>query len=214
MKSKLSSTLFLAFVLFALVSCDESDSDMDIGGSQSPVGEVGNVIDFGPIQGLTNTNVYVSSLENGISTFSGSVTVTNSTYTDLLSSVPTEIFPGAVSIDGSKVEGTVNIKTTTDGVQLVFKDGSKLTLVDYDANVGDKYTAKVGGYTFENEVVEKSTEDDFYWGGMYIKVIKVKCKSVTPGISDYMLYYNHKYCLVGIDIIFEDGSKKLIGVEC
>lgn len=211
---KTSTLLFLALLLTSLFSCQKDDAGDDIGGSQSPFGEVGNTIDFGPIQGISNTNVYVSKLENGVSTFSGSVTSTNSIYTDILSSVPAEIFPGSVSITGNKVEGEVNIKITNEGVQLVFNDGSKLTLVNYDAKVGDKYTAKCGGYTFENEVVEKSTEDDFYWGGMYIKVIKVKCKSVTPGISDYMLYYNHKFCLVGIDVIFEDGSKKLIGLEC
>ncbi len=215
MKTRINTLFLLSFFVFALVSCDSLVSDSeDIGGSQSEFGELGHEIDFGPIQGISNSNVFVSDLEDGVSTYTCSATATNSTYIDLLESVPEELIPGTVSITGNSVEANINMKVTDEGAQLIFNGGEKLTLINYSAKVGDKYSTKVGGVTLENEVTEKSTEDDFYWGGMYIKVIKVKAKSTVPGISDVILIYNHKFGLVGADVYFEDGSVKYIGIFC
>ncbi len=212
MKTKLTTLVVMAFVLLSLFSCSEDESDYDIGGSQSEFGEVGNEIDFGPIQGITNIDVFVSSLQDGVSSFSCSATATNSTYIDLLELVPASLIPGTVKISGDDVEANINMKVTDEGAQLIFNDGSKLTLVNYDAKVGDTYAVTVDGVKLENEVTERSTEDDFYWGGMYIKVIKVKAKSTVPGISEVYMIYNHKFGLVGADIVFEDGSIKYLSI--
>lgn len=214
MKQKITSTLLGALLMLGMLSCEKDDLISDIKGDQSPIGEVGNEIEFGTISGISSPQISVSSLENGISTFSCSASVTNSSYIDLLELVPNALIPGTVSVSENQVQADINIKVTDEGGQLVFNDGTKLTLINYDAKVGDKYTATVGNTKLENEVIEKSTEDDFLWGGMYIKVIKVKAKSTVPGISDVILIYNHKFGLVGADIHFEDGTTKYISVFC
>lgn len=208
--------LALIFSIGLLVlSCGKDDDFGDIGGSQSAYGEVGNTIEWTVGQfGISNTSMVVTSLEGGVSTFQCSGTTVNSSYIDLLEMVPTERFPGTVSISGNTVTAEVNAKVTDEGVQVVFNDGSKLTLVNYGASVGDKYSVTVGGTTMENEVIEKSTDDDYYWGGMLIKVIKVKYVSHSPGISYVIHVYNHKFGLVGLEIHFEDGTVKYAGCVC
>jgi len=212
MKSKIVALLLSVVLTASISSCKKDDFDTNLGGSQSSFGEVGNTIEVGPVQGISNTSIQVSKLENGISTLSCSATSTNSTYTDLLKMVPTERFPGTVTFNGNSVEAEVNAKITDEGVQVVFNDGTKLTLVNYGAKVGDKFKATVGGVTLENEVVEKSADDDFYWGGMYI--IKVRYKSHSPGILHVDHIYNHKFGLVGLDVYFEDGTVKYVGFAC
>jgi len=214
MKTKLLSFLLFAICLMPFFSCKKGDT-ASIGGSQSEFGEVGNTIDWTVGQfGISGAEMYVSALENGVSTFTCSATASNSTYVDLLKLVPTDRFPGTVNITGNTVEATVNAKITDEGMQVIFNDGSKLTLVNYNAKVGDKYSATVGGVTLENEVVQKSTEDDYYWGGMLIKVITVKYNSHSPGINYVEHYYNHNFGLVGLAIYFEDGTVKYAGCAC
>lgn len=214
MNKKKINLIVLAAVLIVLFSCNKDELD-DIAGNQSPIGEVGNTIDFNAGQfGVSNTSMRVTKLESGVSTFQCSGTTTNSTYIDLLKMVPTERFPGTVTISGNTVTAEVNAKVTDEGAQVIFNDGTALTLVNYGAKVGDKYTATVGGTTLENEVVEKSTDDDYLWmGGMYLKVIKVKYTSHSPGINYVIAIYNHKFALVGLEIHFEDGSVKYAGAE-
>lgn len=204
-----------AIVLFFLTSCKKDELSGDIGGNQSPIGEVGNTITWQAGQfGISETEMYVSKLEDGVSTFVCSATTTNIGYIDLLKMVPTNRFPGTINITGNTVEATVKAKITDEGVQVIFNDGSKLTLVKYNAEVGDKFSIEVDGITLENEVIEKSSEDDFFWGGMYIKVIKVRYNSHSPGISYVEHIYNHKFGLVSIAIHFEDGSVKYAGAQC
>ncbi len=213
MKSKIT-TMLGVLLLFGMLSCEKDESGSDIGGSQSSIGEVGNEIEFGYVQGISNTQVFVSNLENGVSTFSCSAKATDSKYIDLLELVPDELIPGTVTISGNEVQADIKIKVTDEGGQLIFNDGTKLTLINYDTKVGDKYTATIGNTKLESEVIEKSTEDDYSWGGMYIKVIKVKAKSTVPGISNVVLIYNHKFGLVGANVYFEDGSVKNISISC
>lgn len=213
--SFLNLVLIFSLGLLAL-SCGKDDDFGEIGGSQSPYGEVGNTIEWTVGQfGISNTSMVVTKLEGGVSTFECSGTAPNSTYIDMLEMVPTERFPGTVSISGNTVTAEVNAKVTDEGIQVVFNDGSKLTLVNYGSSVGDKYTATVGGTTLENEVIEKSTEDDYLWvGGMYLKVLKVKYTSHSPGINYVVSIYNHKFGLVGLEIHFEDGTVKYAGCIC
>ncbi len=207
--------VFLLAVSFLFSACKKDDLNSDIGGNQSPIGEVGNTVTLRAGQfGIEETNIYVSKLEDGVSTFVCSGVATDDQYLDLLKMVPSQHIPGTVSIDGNNVEIVINAKVTDEGGQVIFNDGSKLTLVNYNAKVGDKYTAEVDGKTLTNEVVNISTDNDFLWGGMYIKVITVRSSSSLPGISYVEHYYNHKFGLVGLAIYFEDGSVKYAGIEC
>jgi len=200
--------------LFFFSSCGEEELS-NINGAQSSFGLVGNTIDVRAGQlGFSDEELYVTKLENGVSTLHCSGTNNNTQLMDLLKLVPADIFPGTMTITGNTIEAEVNAKITDKGFQAIYNDGSALTLVNYDAKVGDKFSATVGGITLENEVIEKSTDDDFFWGGMLIKVITVKYKNPTPGVSSIEHIYNHKFGLVSISIHFEDGTVKYIGVEC
>lgn len=214
MKTKLFFLMLVCTSVFMFSSCSDDDGSEsgDIGGNQSEFGQVGNEIEVGPISDVSGINVKVTALNNGVSTFTGRAATTNSTYIDLLEMVPTERFPGSFTVSGNTVEAQVNAKVTDQGAAVVFNDGTLLKLVDYNASVGNKYTANVGGTTLVNEVISKSTEDDFYWNGMNIKVIKVKYKSHSPGIKEVVHIYNHKFGVVGLDVYFEDGSVKYIGL--
>ena len=212
---KFFNLILICFSLVILQSCNLDSLGDEIGGKQSPIGEVGNTIDWTVSQfGLTDVEMVVTKLENGISTFKCSGTTENSVYIDMLKMVPTDRFPGTFTVIGNTVEATVDAKITDEGVQAIFEDGSKLTLVDYEAKVGDKFKTTIGGVTLENEIVEKSTEDDFYWAGILIKVIVVKYKSHAPGISYVEHIYNHKFGLVSVAIYFEDGTVKYAGAVC
>jgi len=205
-------TILVLFVF--LISC-EKDEFGNIDGNQSPFGEVGNTISIRAGQlGVTDGSMRVSKLENGISSFTCSASTTNSVYAGYVKLFPKELFPGTLDITGNSLTATLNAKVTDKGIQAIFNDGSKLTCIDYDAKVGDKYTSKVGGVTIENEVIEKSTDDDYFWGGMYIKVITVKSISPVPGVSYVTHSYNHKFGLVNVTIHFENGEIKYIGIEC
>ena len=130
-RQKINLLLFIVFLML-IVSC-KKDEIGEIGGSQSPIGEVGNTFDWNAGQfGISNTSMSVTKSEGGVSTFQCSGTTTNSTYIDLLKMVPTERFPGTVSISGNTVTAEVNAKITDEGAQVIFNDGTKLTLVNYN----------------------------------------------------------------------------------
>ena len=101
MKSKKLSLIILLSVFATFTSCKKDDLSV-LGGSQSPIGEVGHTITWGSIQGVTVKGMNVTKLEGGVSTFSCSGSTTNSTYIDLLKTVPTERFPGTVTISGKQ----------------------------------------------------------------------------------------------------------------
>lgn len=215
MKNLLLNLLLLGALFTLLFSCSDDDDIGEIKGNQSSYGEVGNEIDWRVGQfGITDASMVVTGLEGGVSTFDCSFTPSDNTIVDLFKMIPINRFPGTINISGNTVKAKVNAKITDEGAQVIFNDGSKLTLVDYNAKVGDKYSTKVDGVTLENEVIEKSTKDDYYWGGMYIKVITVRYKSHTPGVSHIDVFYNHKFALVGLALTFEDGSVKYAGSEC
>lgn len=214
MKFTILKMMTFSFAIAMFISCTK-DGSIDLKGEQSEFGEVGNEIEWTVGQfGIDDSGMYVSELNDGVSTIVCSATSTDDQLIDLLKMMPTNIFAGDFKITGNTIEATVNAKITDEGAQVVFEDGTKLTLVKYDAKVGDKYTATVGGVTLENEVTERSIEDDYFWGGLLIKVITVKYKSHTPGILYVEHVYNHKFGLVGIAVYLEDGSVKYAGVSC
>jgi hypothetical protein len=80
-------------------------------------------------------------------------------------------------------------------------------LVKYDAKVGDKYTfEKTDGTVITREVVRKSTEDDYYWGGLLIKTVDVDQDSRIPGVEKITYFTNHKFGIVAVRTTMEDGT--------
>jgi hypothetical protein len=209
----LKFAIFLSAIALGFSCTKDDPSELD--GNQSAFGEVGNEIEWTVGQfGITDAVMYVSKLEDGISTFACSGSTTEGYYIDLLKMMPIDRFPGSFTISGNTIMADVKAKITDNGMQAVFEDGTTFTLVKYDAQVGDKYTAVTGGITLENEVIEKSSEDDYYWQGILIKVITVRYKSHTPGILYVDFVYNHKFGMVGMGVHFEDGSATYAGIKC
>ena len=208
MKTKLFNLLFVLLCVIITVSCDKDDNLPNVlGGSQSPAGEEGNSFTTGSyISGVSNVSATITDLTDGISTLSYSVDVTDNDYLTMLNSL------AGTTVIGNKVSGEAKYRFTTEGIQSIYDDGS-LILVKYDAKVGDVYTAKHNGSTVRREVIAVSKDDDYYWGGMLIKTTDVRDTGRNiPGVSEVIYKYNHKFYIVGVEVVFEDGSTKEVGI--
>lgn len=197
MKTLLNVCLAIAIILF--VSCEKDDST-SLGGTHSPMGEVGNQVTStsSTIAGVSSFSAEVVSLENGISSYSGSAIVTNPTIKSILSNAP------ECTVDGDLVSATgIKFKSTRDGIESVSGLDPGI-IVKYDAVVGDKYP--IGSTGKSREVVSRSTDDDYYYGFYLIKVIKVEENSNKMGVSKITYWANHKFGLVGIEFKLDDGT--------
>jgi hypothetical protein len=189
----LSAATLLAILVW---NCEKDESGL--GGEQSPMGEVGNVIAASNITGVTNPQASVTSLEGGVSYISGSVTITDSKILNILEDIP------EFSVSGNTVTASnVPFKITTKGVESEIS-GHTGIIVKYDSEVGDTYKGSSGT---TREVVYKSTTDDYAYGFYYIKVMKVEESPTSiPGVSKIVYIANHKFGIVGIEITLDDNS--------
>ncbi|MBN1926883.1 MAG: hypothetical protein JW798_13715 [Prolixibacteraceae bacterium] len=148
----------------------------------------------------SNTKATVISNEGGIIEVEVTGTIPEE-LRELVTSSPYVGEDGEVTLSGK-------FKNSTEGVVYINADGEKTILVKYNCEVGDKwsYTTK-GGKVLEREVISKSTEDDFLWSGMLIKVIEIEQNLPYPGFSKTIYRANHKWGMVNIDVYLEDGSK-------
>jgi len=196
MKTKLLfSVLFIAFTFTA---CKKDNPDT-LGGLQSPMGEVGETISSssGTIAGVNSISASVVSLENGVSSFTGSAVITNSTIKNILSNHP------QTTINGNNVTiSDIEFRITTEGIESIngLEPG---VIVKFDSNVGDSYTINGGG---KRTVTSKSTDNDYYWGGMDIKVMQIEENTNKFGVKKTVYWANHKFGLVGIEFTFDDNS--------
>lgn len=179
-------------VLFAVASCNKNDS---LGGEQDSKGEVGTTLK-GDFAGATNIDVSVSKLDNGISTVSGTFTMTDERYMKVIKQLPDQF-----SVDGDKVTiKNIKYKATDEGVENLsgIYDG---VLVKYKAKKGDTYSN--GG-----KVTHVSTDNDFQWGSMKIKVVEVQnSKKKLDGVKKVTYWGNHRFGIVAVETEFEDGTK-------
>ncbi|MBL7967932.1 MAG: hypothetical protein JNK09_13100 [Prolixibacteraceae bacterium] len=202
--------LLLALVLL-LTSCDWFDSVSKKNDSSSISGSTNIAVN-------TVGNTFTNSVRVGMSSYSGSISITS--VTDGVATVKFQgkipanypilsgIKPKYKDASGNLVcEGKFKM---TDGGILDYnnKDHKPFVLVKYDAEVGDKYTLeKSDGSIITREVVRKSTTDDYYWNGMVIKTIDVEQSSNIPGVKKIIYFSNHKFGLVAVRVEMEDGSK-------
>ncbi len=194
----LTVTVLVATVLLA-TSCDLI-KDEGVGGSQSPIGEVGNSFSISSIPGLTGVSAEVTDLTDGKSTVTYTANISNQSYLNMIKSIE------GISVSGSSIQRESTYRITSEGMESVYPEGT-LTLVKYDAKVGDVYNLKRGAITMKREVTAVSSEDDFFWGGMMIKTIDVKETGRNiPGVSNILFRFNHKFGLVNIIVYFEDGT--------
>jgi len=198
--------LFFVFFCLSLIviffSCKKESSD-ELNGEQSPMGEVGVTVSssYSEIAGVSNFSAIVTSLDNGISTYSGTATVTNAFFKNMLSN-----FPG-VTIDGDQVTLTgMQIQQTKEGIKCLTGSNSGV-MVKYDSEVGDTYP--IGNTGEVRTVVSKTGVDDYPYGFYMIKTIQVEMAPValkSGSVLNYTFIYNHKYGLVGVEVDFDDGT--------
>lgn len=183
----------------ALMAC-EKDDFKSVEGEQSPMGEVGNIVTSSStaVAGVSSFSAEVVSLENGVSTYSGSATVTNPTIKSILSNAP------ECTVEGNTVTGTgIKFKNTKKGIEAV-NGLDPGVIVKYDAVVGDTYP--IGNTGKSRKVVSRSSDDDYQYGFFYIKAIKVEENTNKLGVSKITYWANHRFGLVGIQFEFDDGT--------
>ncbi len=202
----LCALLILMAVIFS--SCDLIGNGKDLGGDPSPMGDVNN--EFGimssGIPGVSNPQAVVTAKNGDVSTVTYSATITDPTLLNIVKAMPD------VTVSGSTASVSREYRITTKGFQSVYEEGN-LTIVDYDAKVGDKYSLTHNGNKIVREVSKVSTEDDYNWGFMLIKTVQVEeTGRGLPGVSKVVFVANHRFGMVGVMIYFEDGSTKTIGI--
>jgi hypothetical protein len=195
MKSKLLFLLLCGSVF--IFSCKKDKLDV-IGGSQANNGVVGvSVTGSTTTAGVSSISGSVTSLQDGISTFTGSAVVTNATIKNILANVP------GMVISGNNVTTTaVKFKLTSEGIESIAPLDPGV-IVNFNSSVGDTYTGSSGA---ERTVLSKSTTDDYAWGGMNIKVMKVEETPNRLGIKKITYYANHHFGLVTIEFTFDDNT--------
>jgi hypothetical protein len=208
---------FLVIVLFALTSCEwietviKGDSSSKIAGTTDiPINTVGTTFSSSVVlNGVyfnSNSSVTITKIEDGVDNI------------HVVSNIPSSIaaqVPAKYKDSSGKLVYDLKVKMTDKGIlDYQNMDHEPFVLVKYDAKVGDKYTLeKSNGTTITREVVRKSTDDDYYWGGMLIKTIDVEQDSRIPGVEKIEYFTNHKFGLVGIRVYMEDGTTSQIGVS-
>ena len=194
MKTRLLFPLLLIVPFF--ISCSDEDS---IGGEQSPMGEVGVTVSSFSIEvyGVSDISGEVVGLDDGVSVYSGSAVVTNENMRNILANFPgTEIDGDTVTITG------LEFKQTDQGIESV-TGLAKGIIVNYESEVGDEYPTSDG----VRKVISKSTEDEFFYGGLLIKATEIEETPNKYGVKKIKYWANHRFGLVGIEFTFDDGTK-------
>lgn len=209
-------------LLIAFSSCDKlkslfssddnskQDPNTIAGDTNIPLGQVGN--EFTTSQVMIGNNYYSDVVQQLTITKNDNGIVTAKLIADL-SKVPAlaalnNYFSSSLKDDQGRLNTDVQFKVTSEGIQDSFNPDHKLhTMVKYNCNVGDQYALTGSdGKTITRTVTTKSTDDDFAWGPMYIKVITVEQNSRIPGVQKIIYKANHHMGLVFIQLVPESGS--------
>ena len=183
--------LISLLAMACIVSCEGFET---ITGEQSELGEVGTTL-TGTFNGASDINVSVVSLENGISTVEGTFTMTDPRYKKLI-----ESHPKYFDVNGDKVRvHDVKFKVTTNGIENVSGESNGI-IIKYDSKEGDTYSNG-------RKVTHVSTDNDFSWRGMKIKVIRVEGEpKKADGVKSVTYWGNHRFGIVAVETTFDDGT--------
>jgi hypothetical protein len=210
---KLFPLFIMVMALVFAQSCkkDSTSDNNTLAGDPSPMGSVGTTVSSSSasISGVSDLQGSVVSVSDGVSSYSGTGIITNSAIKNIIANLP------GITIKGDTVTATgYQIKQTTEGIESFIGTGPGV-VVKYASNVGDTY--EVGSTGRVRTVVNKSTDDDYSYGFMLIKVIQVEeptpaLKSV--GVTKITYTANHKFGLVGVKYDFTDGSSINLPIYC
>jgi hypothetical protein len=207
----------LVIVLFTATSCSDVIDDIKDSGSSTkltgstniPINTVGNKFStLGFSVNGTGINfdpeIEITQSVDGVNT----IHISANLGSDPKLAAFNKLIPAAMKDSQGKVNFDLKVKITSEGwLDYSNVDKEPVVLVKYDDNVGVKYDVTTSsGTKIVREITKKSTADDWSYGFMQIKVIKVEQTTSYPGLKKYVLYFNHKFGLVGMEIIAEDGT--------
>lgn len=197
-------SITIAVLCFSCEKLLKKDDPGTLAGDPSPMAAAGVTVESssGAIAGVSNFKATVTSYRDGISTYSGAATVTNSLLKNMVAN-----FPG-VTITGNTVSITnMQMQQTSDGIKCITGPGAGV-IVRYDSEVGDTYP--IGETGNVRTVVSKTGADDYPYGMLLIKTIQVETNpntlKRTGGVSKITYVANHKFGLVAVKVAFDDNS--------
>jgi hypothetical protein len=198
---KTSALIVAAFIALSFGSCSLIDSLTNkdsIDGEQSDMGQVGAEVSSSDIPGVTNARATVTTLDGGISKFTGEATITDPALLNIVSNIPEfTVIGNTVSVSD------LEVKVTKEGIESKIPSFPGI-IVKYDSKVGDKYKVANG---VERKVISKSDVDEYPYGYYLIKVMKVEeSPSIIPGVTKMVYIANHKFGIVGLEVTFSDGT--------
>ena len=211
---KITLFLLIAVAIFSFSSCNlvddltEKENELN-GDTDIPLNKEGNTFSTSAnINGIyvdVPSSFEITKNENGIVNIAAIID---------LNSIPelkkyADLIPAELKDSQGRLNTVSKYKITSEGIQdYTNVDEAPHTLVKYNCKVGDTYKLKKSdGNTITRKVTQKSTEDDFPYGFMYIKTITVEQDSRIPGISKIIYKLNHKFGIVYAEIVADDGSK-------
>lgn len=217
MKTNLTFLCIIALAFFN-TSCDSfglsGGTKNELNGvTDIAINTVGNTfassIQIGSKYVNAESSIKIIKSESGVNTFEIKVDLTKDAS---LASI-NALIPSNLKDSNGKLNFTTKVKMTDEGIlDFSNSDDAPFIAIKYDSEVGDKYVLKKSnGETITRTVVRKSTEDDYYWGGMIIKTIDVEQEQCYPGFKKYQYFFNHKFAIVGVVITAEDGSILRLG---
>ena len=109
-------------------------------------------------------------------------------------------------MNGDKVRvHDVKFKVTTNGIENVSGESNGI-IIKYDSKEGDTYSNG-------RKVTHVSTDNDFSWRGMKIKVIQVEGEpKKADGVKSVTYWGNHRFGIVAVETTFDDGTTDFASV--
>lgn len=211
----LAGSSLVLLLTFAGLSCSSTSTPEDIpldtlaGDTNVPQAQVGNVISLGTVK-LGADSVDIAARMTITKNEGGLVTarVTADPTKDPRIAKYAALIPSSAKKADGTIDTEVKFRVTTEGVQDFFnKDGKPHTVVKYAGNVGDTYKiSKSDGTVITRTIVAKSDKDDFPYGFFDIKTMTVEQDSRIPGIKKIVIRANHKFGIVHVEAVADDGS--------
>lgn len=215
----------------AMTACESSDDEDGGGGSPGEGGssitiggntdlgdnEIGNVVSgtvklkVGSSNVVANGQGKVTNNSSGIVEADLSFSSDNEELMDIIKKLAEygkEFDAGnSFSVSNGECKMKCKLLNSSEGVAYINSAGKQAVVMKYDVNVGDSWT-----YTMQNgkverfKVTKKSTDNDYYYGAMKIKVVEVEQSSTAPGVSKVVYIGNHRFGLIDVKVKLEDGN--------
>lgn len=212
---KIYDLFLIPIISFSFGACKVNDSDSTndpntLGGDANVgMGQVGNTASFGGAAIGSKYINFASEMEilkndNGVVT----IRMTADLSKDPALAAINNWIPKSVKDSTGKISTQFKAKITADGVQTYFLGENPHTLVKYGDAVGQKYSATLSdGVTYTRAITAKSDADDYPYGFYNIKTMTVEqTDTKMAGIKKIIFRVNHKFGLVNITFVADDGS--------